>query len=218
MTAARLLCPGFGGERQHSVIPAPSEGTGRAAPRPRPVSTGAARRRLRAPLPFLLLLPPPPAPDRDGGHRGAGGPALHLLPLPAAFPPLLPAGEWRRRPARRAPAPRGPSAPACAILEQRRCHLMAPPARPLRPQHPRDPSARPEVGLGAGSAGGPTARGVPALGCRGSPGMSSGAVSVTPAAVWVPLSIWALLWCELFTSGAPCWPHLSSPSPSPTDV
>ncbi|KAM4899228.1 uridine diphosphate glucose pyrophosphatase NUDT14 [Sylvia borin] len=80
-----------------ALIPAPSEGRGRRAPPPRPVPSApgplpARPRRLRAPLPFLLLLLPRPLPPgRHGGHRGAGGPALHLLPLPAAFPPLLPA-------------------------------------------------------------------------------------------------------------------------------
>ncbi|XP_054683740.1 uridine diphosphate glucose pyrophosphatase NUDT14 isoform X4 [Grus americana] len=73
---------------------------GRAAPCP--ARLGPARRpqpghqRLRAPLPFLLPLflhlLAAAAPGRDGGHRGAGGQTLHLFPLPAAFPPLLPAG------------------------------------------------------------------------------------------------------------------------------
>lgn len=71
---------------------------GSARPCP-PPSTRPPAAAHASPLP-----PPPPPPPGgrcppgwDGGHRGAGAQTLHLLPLPAAFPPLLPAGEWCRR-------------------------------------------------------------------------------------------------------------------------
>lgn len=70
---------------------------------PRPAGSGCARLcPSSSALPPFPLPPPPPSPPagrcprRDGGHRGAGDPALHLLPLPTALPPLLPAGECRR--------------------------------------------------------------------------------------------------------------------------
>lgn len=141
---------------------------------PRPAGSGCARLcPSSSALPPFPLPPPPPSPPagrctrRDGGHRGAGDPALHLLPLPTALPPLLPAGECRRGLRLALPLPltacpsllpfppphRGGRSPAGAEGGRRR--RAGCPGGPSGAVSPPFPVRRPRhFGLGAGCASG----------------------------------------------------------------
>lgn len=112
--------PGFGGETQHSVIPAPSEGRGRRAPQPRPVSSGAAPGPSAGGCARLSLSSSSTSSSCRGRCPPAGMEAieelavqpctssLYLRPFRLSYRQVSGAAG---PPARRAPSVRGPSAP-----------------------------------------------------------------------------------------------------------
>lgn len=133
--------PGFGGETQHSVIPAPSEGRGRRAPQPRPVSSGAAPGPSAGGCARLSFSSSSTSSSCRGRCPPAGMEAieelavqpctssLYLRPFRLSYRQVSGAAG---PPARRAPSVRGPSAPpapfwsSAGATSWSRWHLMQP--------------------------------------------------------------------------------------------
>lgn len=152
--------PGFGGETQHYVIPAPSEGRGRRAPQPRPVSSGAAPGPSAGGCARLSLSSSSTSSSCRGRCSPAGMEAieelavqpctssLYLRPFRLSYRQVSGAAG---PPARRAPSVRGPSAPpapfwsSAGATSWSRWHLMAPvpPHGTARPAPPAAPPGRP---------------------------------------------------------------------------